>query len=127
MTWTGIVTIYAFFQSLVMPGMAIALNCALLKRSLFAWGLFAVSCVNPFHRRFGLRPPRNGGAFYSHYRHDSLLPRGIQTATRPDRIGSRGGRAFYSLDPPISFLAKRGVRYCSLQDRLCRKLYALRY
>ena len=46
--WTGIVTIYAFFQGLLMPGMAIALNCALLRRSLFAWGLFAVSCVIPF-------------------------------------------------------------------------------
>ena len=45
--WTGIVTIYAFFQGLVMPGMAIALNCALLRRTLFAWSLFAVSCVIP--------------------------------------------------------------------------------
>ena len=54
-TWTGIVTIYAFFQGLVMPGMAIALNCALLKRSLLAWSLFAASCDSS-HRRFGLRP-----------------------------------------------------------------------
>ena len=45
--WTGIVTIYAFFQGLVMPGMAIALNCALIGRNLFAWLLFAVSCVIP--------------------------------------------------------------------------------
>ena len=80
-TWTGIVTIYAFFQGLVMPGMAITLNCALLRRSLFAWGLFAMSCVIPFtaalvygrretaalliliigmtlYFRLGIRPPR---------------------------------------------------------------------
>lgn len=46
-TWTGVVTIYLFFASLIFPALVIVLSSALHKSSFIAWLAVAASIITP--------------------------------------------------------------------------------